>query len=36
MTGQAKVCLKAPTEEEMHQLKRLAQQAGLVTYVVVR
>jgi peptidyl-tRNA hydrolase len=32
--GQAKVCLKVPTEAEMHALRDLARQAGLVTYIV--
>lgn len=36
MTGCAKVCLKVPTAEELYEIRRLAKEAGLITYVVVR
>ncbi len=35
MLGQAKVCLKVDTEEEMLQLAKLASENGLVNYIVV-
>ena len=35
MLGQAKVCLKVDTEEEMLRLAQLASENGLVNYVVV-
>lgn len=35
LLGQAKVCLKVPTQDEMFQIHRLARDSGLVTYLVV-
>lgn len=34
--GQAKICVKCPTEAEMHDIQVKAQDAGLVNYLVVR
>lgn len=34
--GQAKICVKCPTEAEMHEIQTKAQEAGLITYFVVR
>lgn len=36
MLGQAKVCLKIDSEEEMMQLAQTATELGLINYVVVR
>ena len=34
--GQAKICVKCPTEAEMYDIQATAQEAGLVNYLVVR
>lgn len=34
--GQAKICVKCPTEEEMYDIQAKAQAAGLVNHLVVR
>ena len=33
--GQAKICVKCPTEAEMYRIQARAQEAGLVNYLVV-
>lgn len=35
LLGQAKVCLKVPTQDEIFRIHRLARDNGLVTYLVV-
>lgn len=34
--GQAKICVKCPTEAEMYDIQAKAQAAGLVNHLVVR
>lgn len=34
--GQAKICVKCPTEGELYDIQAKAQAAGLVNYLVVR
>lgn len=33
--GQAKICVKCPTEGELYDIQARAQEAGLVTHLVV-